>query len=106
MIEMQSTSVYLDIAKFANFKWKNPDVSRTQGLFHVINIFFGSSLGKVPLCEVLSLQDMCECLMLCQRHQESAQFNIVSVFLNIILKHNLKKLFGIFSCCTKTIVKL
>ena len=31
-------------------------------------------------------------LMLFQCHQESAQFDIVSVFLNIIFKHNLKKL--------------
>ena len=29
-------------------------------------------------------------LMLFQCHQESAQFNIVSVLLNIIFKHNLK----------------
>ena len=29
------------------FPVKNADVSRTPGLFHVINIFFGSSLGKV-----------------------------------------------------------
>ena len=37
-------------------------------------------------------------LMLFQCHQESTQFNIVSVLLNIIFKHNLKKLklFGIF----------
>ena len=31
-------------------------------------------------------------LMLFQCHQESAQFNIVSLLLNIIFKHNLKKL--------------
>ena len=28
---MQSISVFLDIAKFADFQWKNADVSRTQG---------------------------------------------------------------------------
>ena len=33
-------SVFSDIAKFA-------DVRRTQGLCHVIHIFFGPSLGKV-----------------------------------------------------------
>ena len=44
---MQSISVFLDIAKFANFQWKNADGSRTQGLCHVIRILFGSSLGKV-----------------------------------------------------------
>ena len=40
-------SVFLDIAKFANFQWKNADVSITQGLCHVIHMLFGSSLGKV-----------------------------------------------------------
>ena len=40
-------SVFLDIVKFANFRWKNADVSRIQGVCHVIHIFFGSSLGKV-----------------------------------------------------------
>ena len=43
---MQSISVFFDIAKFANFHWKNSDYSRTQRLFHVINIFFRLSLGK------------------------------------------------------------
>ena len=37
---MQSLSVFLDIAKFADFWWKNADVSRTQGVHHVIHIFF------------------------------------------------------------------
>ena len=51
-------------------------------------------------------------LMLFQCHQESAQFNIISVLLNIIFKHNLKELlnsleFFLFSVRgTKTIVKL
>ena len=35
-------------------------------------------------------------LMLPQCHQESAQFNIVSVLLNIIFKHNFKKLLNSF----------
>ena len=43
---MQSMSVFLDIAKFADFRWKNADVSRIQGMCHVIYTFFGSSLGK------------------------------------------------------------
>ena len=43
----KSISVFLDIAKFADFGRKNADVSRTQGLCCVIQIFFGSSLGKV-----------------------------------------------------------
>ena len=44
---MQSISVFLDIAKFGDFWGKNTDVSRIQEVCHVINIFFGSSLGKV-----------------------------------------------------------
>ena len=44
---MQSVSVFLDIAKFADFLWKNADFSRIQGVCHVIHIFFGTSLVKV-----------------------------------------------------------
>ena len=44
---MQSISVFLDITKFGDFRSKNADVSRSQGVCHVINIFFGSSSGKV-----------------------------------------------------------
>ena len=33
---MQSLSVFLDIAEFADFWWKNADVSRTQRICHVI----------------------------------------------------------------------
>ena len=40
---MQSISVLLDIAKFADFSTKNADVNRLQGMCHVIHIFFGSS---------------------------------------------------------------
>ena len=36
---MQSVYVYLDIAKFADFRWKIADVSRTHGMCHVIYIF-------------------------------------------------------------------
>ena len=43
---MQSISVFSDIAKFADFQRKNADVSRTQGVCHLIHIFFGSSLGE------------------------------------------------------------
>ena len=57
---MQSISVLLDMAKSADFRRKNTDVSRTQGMFHVIHIFFESSLGKVQLCQVSSLLDMCD----------------------------------------------
>ena len=44
---MESKSVFLDKAKFADFRLKKADVSRTQKVCHVIHIFFGSSLGKV-----------------------------------------------------------
>ena len=44
---MQLIPVFLDMAKFANFRWTNADVSRSQEVCHVIHIFFGCSLGKV-----------------------------------------------------------
>ena len=44
---MESISVVLDMAKFGDFRFKNTDVSRTQGVCHVIHIVFGSCLGKV-----------------------------------------------------------
>ena len=44
---MQSTSVFLDITKVANFWLKNDDVSRTQEVCPASFMFFGSSLGKV-----------------------------------------------------------
>ena len=34
---------------------KKADLSRPQGLCHIIHIFFGSSLGKAQLCQVPSL---------------------------------------------------
>ena len=42
---MQTISVFLDIAKFADYQWKNAHAGRTQGVCHVILIFFGFSLG-------------------------------------------------------------
>ena len=39
-IKMQSVSVFLDV----DFQWKITDVSRTQGVCHVIHIFFWFSL--------------------------------------------------------------
>ena len=44
---MQSIYAFFDIEKFADFQWKNTDVNRIQGMFHVIHVFFGSCLGKV-----------------------------------------------------------
>ena len=37
---MKSIYVFPEIAKFADFQWKNAYVSRTQGLCHVIYIPF------------------------------------------------------------------
>ena len=37
---MQSIYVSLDTAKLADFQIKNADVSRTQGVCHVIHIFW------------------------------------------------------------------
>ena len=39
---MHPTPVFLDTAKFADFRWKNADVSRTEGVCHVIHIFLES----------------------------------------------------------------
>ena len=39
-ITMQSVSVFFDKLEVADFCWKNSDVRRTQGLHHVIRIFF------------------------------------------------------------------
>ena len=47
---MQTISAFLDIAKFADFRWKNADVSRTQGMCHVIHIFFGFPLVERCNC--------------------------------------------------------
>ena len=44
---MEFISVFLDIAKLADFGQKNAGVSRTQGVCNVICIFFGSTLGMV-----------------------------------------------------------
>ena len=57
---MQSVSVFLDIAKFSDFRGVNADVNKTQGVCHVIYIFFGSSSGKVLPCQISSLQNMCD----------------------------------------------
>ena len=36
-----------EITKIADFRWKSADVSRTQEVYHMIYVFFGSSLGKI-----------------------------------------------------------
>ena len=50
---MQSISVFPDIAKFPDFRWKNAVLA--EGVYHMIHEFFGSSLGKVELCQFSSL---------------------------------------------------
>ena len=40
MYQNESISVFSDIAKFSGFGLKNVDVSTTQGVYHVIHIFF------------------------------------------------------------------
>ena len=35
-------TVFLDIAKFANFWWKKGDARRTQGVCYVNHVLFGS----------------------------------------------------------------
>ena len=47
MYQNVSNSAFLDIAKFADFQWKNTDASRTHRVCHVIPIFLGSSSGKL-----------------------------------------------------------
>ena len=37
---MQSVPVFLDITKFADFRRKNADIRKTQGVCYVIDIFF------------------------------------------------------------------
>ena len=44
---MQSVYVFLDVKNVAGVRLINNDVRRTQGVCHVIYIFFGSSLCKV-----------------------------------------------------------
>ena len=45
-------------------------------------------------------------LLLFQCHQESAQSNIISAFLNITVKHNLKKTVKLFCKVVKGVRKL
>ena len=44
---MESLSVFLDVTKLADFRRKNADVGKNQGVCHVIYIIFASSSGKV-----------------------------------------------------------
>ena len=44
---VESIPVFPVILKIADFRWKNAGFSRTQGMCHMIYVFFGSSFGKV-----------------------------------------------------------
>ena len=58
-IEMQSIYLFVDITKNANYCWKNAGVSRVKSRVMWF-ICFKSTLGKVWLCQVSSLQDRCD----------------------------------------------
>ena len=44
---MQCISLFIDIAKVADFRWKNDDISRIRRVCHVIYMFSLSSLSEV-----------------------------------------------------------
>ena len=44
---MQSISSFHDKTKFTDFQGRNGDVSRSQGVCHVIHVFIGWTLGKL-----------------------------------------------------------
>ena len=39
-MKMHSILVFPDVTKIVDFQWKNADVNRTQGVCHVIYVFF------------------------------------------------------------------
>ena len=39
--------LFLNTLKVPNFRRKNADVTKTQGVCHVVYMFLGSSLGKI-----------------------------------------------------------
>ena len=39
-MKLQSVSAFLDIAKFADFRWKNANIGRKQGVSQEIHVFF------------------------------------------------------------------
>ena len=58
---MHENAIFICISysnKSCRFLVKNDDVSKTQRVCHVIYTFFGSSLGKVQVCQVSLLLDM------------------------------------------------
>ena len=57
-MKMVSISVFSDIVKFTELRWKNADFSTIQRVCHFIHIFIRSSLGEISLCQVSLLSDM------------------------------------------------
>ena len=51
---MQSISVFLDITKVTDFRWKNADVSRMRAVCHVI--YTGFFIMKQPKLDLETLQ--------------------------------------------------
>ena len=65
-------------SKFANFRWKNADFSRTQRLFDVINIFFG----------LLYVRHNCAKFhhwKICVRHLREGESIYIYILLHILL---------------------
>ena len=60
---MESMFVFIDITKFAYFRWKNADVGRTQKVSYVINILDRSKLYAM-LCQ-RTLDNKKFCTILC-----------------------------------------
>ena len=53
---MYKNAIYICISwygKFADFRWKNVDVSWNQKVCHMVHIFFRTSLGKVTLASFI-----------------------------------------------------
>ena len=55
---MQFLSVFINITKIADFRRKIFDITRTQGLCHVIDIYFGSSLDKISLSSFITVESV------------------------------------------------
>ena len=47
MYQMQSISVFFDIGKFAEFWWRNAEISSNQEWYHMIHVLFESFLGNI-----------------------------------------------------------
>ena len=64
-VKIQSMSLFLDIAKGADFQCKNHDVNKTQGMYYVIYIFLdlfyaSYNCAKFHHCKTYAI-DFTEC---------------------------------------------